>query len=46
MVRNATTVSGVTSNWKTEYTPTLMTTSWTMARMAATAIFHSRNTAR
>ena len=41
MVRNATTVSGVTSNWKIEYTPTLMTTSWIMAMMAARAIFHS-----
>ena len=46
MVRKAITVAGVTSNWKTEYTPTLMITSCTMAKMAAMAIFHSRKTAR
>ncbi len=41
MVRNATTVAGVTSNWNTEYTPTLINTSCTMAMMAAIAIRHS-----
>ncbi len=36
------TVAGVTSKWKTEYTPTLMSTSWTTAMIAPTAILHSR----
>ena len=45
MVRNATTVAGVTSKPNTEYTPTLNSTSCNMARMAARAIRHSRRQA-
>ena len=41
IVRKATTVAGVTSNWNTEYTPTLINTSCNMAMMAAAAIRHS-----
>jgi hypothetical protein len=46
MVRKAITVPGVTSNWKTEYTPTLMSTSWNTATIAATAMRHSSRTVR
>src|ERR671911_2589035 len=44
MVRNATTVAGVTSNWNTEYTPTTAMTSCTIAAKAAMAIRHSKRT--
>ncbi len=46
MVRKAITVPGVTSNWNTEYTPTLMMMSWTTATIAATAMRHSRRMVR
>ena len=42
MVRNATTVAGVTESPVTEYTPTLINTSCAIAAMAETAIFHSK----
>ena len=45
MVRNATTVAGVTSSLKTEYTPTLIPTSWTIAAIADNAIRHSNRQA-
>ena len=45
MVRNAITVAGVTSSCKTEYTPTLISTSWTMAAIALSAIRHSNRQA-
>ena len=41
MVRNATTVAGVTSKRNTEYTPTLINTSCNMAMIAERAIRHS-----
>ncbi len=41
IVRNATTVAGVTSNRNNEYTPTLIKTSCIMAMIAAAAIRHS-----
>ena len=41
MVRKATTVAGVTTNRRTEYTPTLINTSCSMAMIAANAIRHS-----
>ena len=42
MVRNATTVAGVTSNPNTEYTPTLISTSCNMAMIADSAMRHSK----
>src|SRR4051794_40242196 len=44
MVRNATTVAGVTVNWNRAYTPTLMRTSWMTATSAPTAMAHSKRT--
>ncbi len=35
-------MAGVTSNAKTEYTPTLINTSWTIAMIAPRAICHSK----
>src|SRR6478672_3410191 len=46
MVRNATTVAGVTSNWVTAYTPTVMMMSWTTAMIAASAMRHSKRNVR
>ena len=45
IVRNATTVAGVTSKPVTEYTPTLISTSWTIATIAEIAIRHSNRQA-
>ena len=41
MVSTAITVAGVTSNWVSEYTPTVMITSCTRAASVASAIFSS-----
>src|SRR6476660_9870250 len=46
MVRNATTVAGTTSNWVIAYTPTVMMMSWITARIAASAIRHSKRNVR
>src|SRR5689334_14911838 len=46
MVRKAMTVGGVTSSWNTEYTPTLMTTSWIMAKDAAAGNLHPQRIRR
>ena len=46
MVRNATTVAGVTSNSVTAYTPTVMMMSWITAMIAASAIRHSKRNVR
>src|SRR3954470_5962917 len=45
MVKNATTVAGVTSNRNSEYTPTLINTSCNIAMIAASAMRHSRRQA-
>src|SRR5260221_6425559 len=46
IVRNATTVPGVTSKPVTAYTPTVRTMSWTTAMIAASAIRHSNRKVR
>ena len=46
MVRNATTVAGVTSNCVIAYTPTVMMMSWITAMMAASAMRHSKRNVR
>ena len=46
MVRNATTVAGVTSNPVTAYTPTVMMMSWITATIAASAMRHSKRNVR
>ena len=46
MVRKATTVAGTTSNCVIAYTPTVMMMSWITARMAASAMRHSKRNVR
>ena len=46
MVRNATTVAGVTSKSVTAYTPTVMMMSWITAMIAASAMRHSKRNVR
>ena len=46
MVRNATTVAGVTSKPVTAYTPTVMMMSWITAMIAASAMRHSKRNVR
>ena len=45
IVKKATTVAGVTSKPISEYTPTLMSTSCNIAKIAASAIRHSKRQA-
>jgi hypothetical protein len=41
MVSRPITEAGLTWNWSSAYTPTVITMSWASAISAATAIFHS-----